>query len=354
MLFRRLVLCAVGLLVCSRAVRGDEASAVATLKAKGINKTGSLALAADTELSKKLREEFKLKKLLQQATQAFELAHQAVVQNDQLMNQLNEQLVLANRSRDVASNNAIVGELRLCETQRKQLTETEQETRGKANKAREDYLSYVIETRRLADKIQLQYKLLAADKEVVAAVEELNKATGKTFALVESKSFLASMKALKKIEDTVLSDEIALRRSGNTLYVSTMINNRYSKEMIVDSGASLILLPIKVANDMGVNVPSDAETIKLVLADGNVIEGKKIDLPVVRVGRFEVEHVECAVLSDKFPGAEPLLGMSFLGKFNFKIDPDAGKLTMTRVEGTGEGAPAGKKGPPKKAVSSKK
>lgn len=119
----------------------------------------------------------------------------------------------------------------------------------------------------------------------------------------------------------------------------------------------MILLPIKVANDLAVMVPKDAEVIKLVLADGNVIEGKRIELAMVRVGRFEVEHVECAVLSDKYPGAEPLLGMSFLGKFNFKIDPDAGKLTMTKVDESGKEAAAGrKKGPPppKKAATGTK
>ena len=259
------------------------------------------------------------------------------MQNDTAIAQLNQQLILANRNNDAAANNAIIAELNLREGQRKQLSDTEREARGKASQAREDYITYTIEARRLAEKIDNQYKLLSEDQEVKSAIEELEKATNKSFVFGPSKTMQASLKSLKKIEDTVLSDEIPLTDSGGgTMLVKAMINGNYSKDMHLDSGTSLIVLPDKVAKEMAVVIPSDAKTIKMKIGDGSIIDGKLITLPSVRVGKFEVENVECAVLGENYKEAEPSLGMSFLEKFNFKIDPDLRKLTMTKI---GEAGP---------------
>ena len=66
-------------------------------------------------------------------------------------------------------------------------------------------------------------------------------------------------------------------------------------------------------------------------------------LPTVRVGKFTVDNVECAVLGEDATAAEPLLGMSFLEHFKFEVDAAAKKLTMVKVAGT-EGAVAKKDG----------
>jgi aspartyl protease family protein len=256
------------------------------------------------------------------------------------MTALNAQLIVANRNRDAATNNAIVGELNLRNDQRKELSKAESEARAKANAALEEYVTFVVEARRLADKITHDYKLLAEDKDVGSAIDELNKATGKTFALTESKAFQASLKMLKRIEDQVLSDEIPLKAQSNTFHVATTLNGKYPKDMLVDSGASLILIPDKVAKEIDLFVPEDAKPLKLKLADGRIIDGKLIQLASVRVGRFEIENVDAAVLGPDFPSAEPLLGMSFLQNFNFKIDADAAKLTMTKIDDSSKGAKA--------------
>jgi aspartyl protease family protein len=66
-------------------------------------------------------------------------------------------------------------------------------------------------------------------------------------------------------------------------------------------------------------------------------------LNTVRVGKFTVDNVECAVLGDEAVSAEPLLGMSFLEHFKFEIDSSAKKLTMVKVSGT-DGTVASKDG----------
>ena len=60
-------------------------------------------------------------------------------------------------------------------------------------------------------------------------------------------------------------------------------------------------------------------------------------IPSVRVGKFVVEKVECAVLGEEAVNAEPLLGMSFLGHFKFELDSDAKTLTMVKIAGAESG-----------------
>ncbi len=55
------------------------------------------------------------------------------------------------------------------------------------------------------------------------------------------------------------------------------------------------------------------------------------------------ENVECTVLPAEMADVTPLLGGTFLRHFNYSISPDAGILTLTRIES-----------PDKKTSSSKK
>ena len=71
--------------------------------------------------------------------------------------------------------------------------------------------------------------------------------------------------------------------------------------------------------------------IKLLLADGRTISAHGVTLPRVRIGEFEAEDVEAAVLDDVSIQAEPLLGMSFLGNFKFEIDTQQKRLKMLRI-----------------------
>jgi clan AA aspartic protease (TIGR02281 family) len=98
--------------------------------------------------------------------------------------------------------------------------------------------------------------------------------------------------------------------------------------------AQLFGLPASVATRFGLK-PSDKDRrIILQLADGREIEAHLMKLANVRVGKFTVEDVECAVLSQQAVNAEPLLGMSFLEHFKFEIDAAARKLTMVKVTGS--------------------
>jgi aspartyl protease family protein len=136
----------------------------------------------------------------------------------------------------------------------------------------------------------------------------------------------------------VFAESIPLRSEGGTMYASVVIDGKHTHEMVVDSGASIISLPAKLAGQCGIHVTSADPTIVLELADGRRIPGKLVKIKSVRVGRFTVENVECAVLGAEASNAEPLLGMSFLENFKFEIDAQGKTMTLVEVAPDGKGA----------------
>jgi hypothetical protein len=68
------------------------------------------------------------------------------------------------------------------------------------------------------------------------------------------------------------------------------------------------------------------------MADGHVVEGKKLVAGSIRVGKFEVEKVDVVVMPASLPNAASLLGQSFLKHFTYKIDTANSKLVMTKVD----------------------
>ena len=323
------------------------------LKAKGVRRVGTyLALADETELTKGLATAAidRLKKAVRdsaaelvQVEKKIAEAKDLITTYSQQRRQMNAALGAGNLS--VERHNQIVTQFTDLGERIRQLENLDpakelKTPREKANSAREAYIQHVLDLRTLADKIARSYVDLAADATVKAAVEQLNKETGKVYELVESKTFQTKLKDLKKLEDSVLSESIQLRTDGSdTYHVSTVLNNKYTKELVIDSGASVMSLPHKMAAEVGVEPKSTDKDIILRLADGREVQAKLVKIPQVRVGKFIVENVECAVMPENLINAAPILGMSFLKNFSFKIDSESHKLTMSKVDTPTTAAP---------------
>ena len=314
------------------------------LEKKGLRITSDgLQLPQELELKAGLRDLPKSKKKVLDSERQLEIAQKQVDENEANINklveanrQLNTRLVLINPIQ-VTVNNKLVGAIRANEAQitliakqGEKLDAQLKKARAEANQDRESYLESLLTLRKLADQIAASYKQLAESPEIVAAVTGLNETTPGTYALGQSRSLIASIRQLEKLEEGVFSESIPLRSEGGTLYASVVINGKYSQEMVVDSGASVLMLPPTLASQFGIQPKPTDPTVGLELADGSRISGKLVKLESVRVGQFIVENVDCAVLDIQAIRAEPLLGMSFLENFQFKID--ASKETMTLVE----------------------
>ena len=338
----------VSVALCLGSVRAsdDADDAKDALREKGIRvSTSSLSLSDESKLSKTLRDISQIRKKLMDHAKILPAAERQLAENKaaitrgtRLNGQLNAQLATINPN-NIALNNKLVGaisanesKMRLLAEQQERMDEQLKAMRRSVNATREEYIQYVLDMREMADGIEQQYATLAADADVQAALKKLNAASDKTFKLEPSRSFQSSLKKLKGIQDSVLSEKIPLRTEGNSFYVSVVINGKHTQEMVVDSGASIISLPHQVAVACGIEPKDSDPTIQLVIADGSVIHGKAKTIKSVRVGKFTVEDVECAVLGLEATHATPLLGMSFLGQFKFELDAQAKTLTMAKVD----------------------
>lgn len=239
---------------------------------------------------------------------------------------------------DAAANNRIVGMLNASVARQKAIdTEIEaqqqvlSEKRATLNQAEAEYAETVLAIR--SDYSTLKQKLdeKLVDPNILIALRVMHANFATPEALTADAILLSIDRRIQKIEQEVFSETIPLDVQGNSMYVNVVVGRKTTR-MVVDSGASLISLPTRTAAELDIVVPSDAVQVTLILADGREIPGRKFVLDRVRVGEFEAENVDAVVLDEAATEAEPLLGMSFLGKFKFEVDMAEKSLKMLRIK----------------------
>jgi clan AA aspartic protease (TIGR02281 family) len=317
----------------------------APLKEKGLRKAGATyVLPAEAEVQKRLNTARALYRAATAAAaqkQQFEQGVQAtrlqIQQLEQELVAINNQLAQAPpadlRNQLVAMNNARVNQLNIL--RRQGSDENRQVVGARLAADREGFIQAVIDLRKLVDKTDEEYASLAGDEPVKAALETLNRsAPAKVkFALGPSKTYLANVKLLERVEANVLTEEVELRKTPGGVYeVDVTFNGKVTRPMYFDTGAAMVSLPADLAAEIGLKPGSDTPTILSKNADGGVSKVYRMVIPSVRVGKFTVNNVECMVAPPGMKDVPPLLGQSFQRYFSVHFSPEAGKLTLTKLE----------------------
>jgi predicted aspartyl protease len=107
-----------------------------------------------------------------------------------------------------------------------------------------------------------------------------------------------------------------------------------------------VSLPWRLAGELSLSPAPTAPKVRCSLADGRAVDAHRVVATNMRVGKFAADNVECIVLPAELDDAPPLLGMSFLGNYSFRIDPQAATMTLIRVE-----VPGAQRGKPKKLAN---
>jgi len=343
------------------AARSDEASAKASLAAKGIRVTHSgLSLTEEAELAKGFREIVTLKRKLQSAVREFNEAqrgvdelnanlHEQMQANVSINSQLatNGQSNFVQRNQLVGAANANASAINLLMHEQEQSKKEMDRVRGDANSAREKYIQEILKVRAAADRVAARYAEIEKDEAVQSAVREWNEAAKTSFELKPSRTFQAALKRIADLEKTFKSEKIPLRREGNSYYATVVVNGDHTVEMVVDTGANSLVLPYKTAMECGVKVDESALPVQMIVASGAKFKCKLVTLDSVRVGQFTAQKVECVVLPPEATNAPVLLGMTFLGRYNFSINGT--ELVISKVDVERSAALH-----PKKSRSSKK
>lgn len=333
-----------------------------TIEAKGLKKSGSVFVLADeAEIENKMKEAIKVKsskvipaqKTLKQAEQAVEAVKKQIEQGKKYIDKLDSDLAAATT---VTKHNQIVGEYRKAEKAMEALEEqldkvekAEKEKRTAAMQSAEEYSEQLLQIRKFYEKVERQYKSLGTDKEIKDALEALLKADPKSkLKLGPSPAMVATGTKLKNLEGTVFSESVPIKKTDGDLWTATVVfedddNKTTALEMEIDTGASSVVLSHKMAKDIGIEPGPDDPVVRGQLANGQVVQGKRVIAPRIRVGKFEVRDVECLVFGPEYPNASALLGQSFLSKFVYKIDAVNSKLVMTQLESPNAGSKSNSK-----------
>jgi aspartyl protease family protein len=317
----------------------DKLTVDLSLKVSG----STVNFSAERDLSKGLTDAANLKKKAKLAIKPLRDVQQEITNLEGRMLQAHQQMVglnaqLANVN-DVASNNRLVGaintlqgQITLAEKSLETLKAREISARSNLNNAREEFVQQVLDLGSLSVQLTKAYESSADSPEVQASLKKLREDTGKDLTLQPSSTVQSLQRKLAELQASVQTERIPLRRDDKTFYASVVINGKHTAEMVVDTGASLVSLPYELAVSMGLKPEARDKQILLTIADGSTITAHLKTIQSVRVGTFVVENVECAVLGPEAVEAHPLLGMSFLGEFQFHLDAAAGTLGLTQIE----------------------
>lgn len=122
-------------------------------------------------------------------------------------------------------------------------------------------------------------------------------------------------------------------QSDQGIILPVTLNKKVEASLVLDTGASIMLLRKDVAKKLGLDLDTAKFDMQVQLADGRKVNAKYIVLESVRVQNSEALNVKAAVLLDEadISFGEGLLGMSFLSRFNFKVDQKEKKLTLEKL-----------------------
>ncbi len=323
------------------------------LKDKGLRRSGSVyAIAGEAEFQKKLNAAKVIYRSIATAAARKQQFEAGIAAGRNEMLEMERQLVFLNQqlsqvtnaeehNRLVAMNNALVGQLNIMRKQEAS-ADVQQVPGARLAILRQEFVEAVLELRQLADKTNETYAELAKDDAVKTALAALNETSKIKVTLGPSKTFLSNVSQLKKVEGTVLTETVELRKEGGVHWVDVTFNGKTTRSMVFDTGASSVVLPADLAAEIGLKPGPNDPTVKAQVADGSIVVARQMVIPSVRLGKFTIKDVECIVMPSAKENVAPLLGQTFQRYFIIKFTPDTGQLELKKVDTPEPEAPVAK------------
>jgi clan AA aspartic protease (TIGR02281 family) len=127
---------------------------------------------------------------------------------------------------------------------------------------------------------------------------------------------------------------ITMKRANGILWVPAQINKAVAINFIVDSGAADVTIPKDVFRTLiRTGTLSEKDMIgsgKFGTADGSEVEGLRFKLASLQVGDQILTDVVASVIPKSSDASQPLLGQSFLSRFqSWSIDNNSGTLNLS-------------------------
>jgi clan AA aspartic protease (TIGR02281 family) len=325
------------------------------LKARGLKRVGSTyILGSEGDVQKKTAELRALYGQLSAAARQQANAEQHIADQKGMLQELLRQRVALNqqitafdqqiqnfgRTPDLVSRrnevvnayNGLLDQINLLRSGEGSDAKVQDQIQAEVSRRREGFMQAVLDLRQLVDKVTKSYADVADDAAVKEALEALGRTSKNKPKLGPSTQFAANVKLLERIEKSVITDSVDLRKQGGVFWVDATFNGKVVKPMVFDTGAGITTIPAQLAEAIGLKPSPSDPVVQCETADGTVVEARRMTIPSLRVGRFLVNSVECAVMPASKGDVAPLLGQSFHRYFTYKFTPESGHLVMSRIE----------------------
>lgn len=137
----------------------------------------------------------------------------------------------------------------------------------------------------------------------------------------------------QQLEDEAKPRSIDFSRDSQGIFLKVLLDGKVETRMLLDTGATTMLITMDVADKLRIRLNNFQPDMKVQVADGRVINAKRLIIDRVKVEGVEARNVEAAVLldnTDDLGFGDGLLGMSFLKNYNFKIDQKEKKIILEK------------------------
>ncbi len=117
------------------------------------------------------------------------------------------------------------------------------------------------------------------------------------------------------------------------VFVKAMLNKKVPVRLAMDTGASYVVITQDIADKLGLKKSDDDQILNMQVADGRKLEARCIKLASISLSGVEEKDVDVAILPSSAKDlsfGDGLLGMSFLGRFNFKVDIKNNRLILEK------------------------
>jgi aspartyl protease family protein len=329
------------------AAGAQSPNAAEVLKSHGLRPSGSTyVLVAEADVRKKLTEAQRLFRQLSLALHHQRELEQEIDGAKTIVRGLREERIMrnqqlrANNPQDVVQNNQLIARINEINDQLQLLESTAADPQSRQDvdqevaQRREGFLQAIIDLRHVVDKTNEDYATLARDDGIAEALAALGSKAKSALKVGPSREFLANVKLLEKAEKSVLTEVVELKRKGGVFEVDVTFNAKVTVPMVFDTGASVTTISAELASRIGLKPRDSDRPVELHVADGGIVKANLMTIPSMRVGKFTVENVACAVMPPGRNEIPLLLGQSFHRHFTYKFTPESGRLVLSNVETT--------------------
>ena len=138
----------------------------------------------------------------------------------------------------------------------------------------------------------------------------------------------------QQLEEERKPKKVEFSQDTQNIILNVTLNKKVEASLVLDTGASHVMLRKNIAEKLGIDLDRVKPDTIVQLADGRRVNAKRIILESIKVENVEADNVEVSILLDDVGGSgvnDGLLGMSFLKRFNFKVDYKDKKLILEKL-----------------------